>query len=415
MNSPTSSSGAGNSSGPDPGSGSGSVPASNPWAPRTDRPGALGGGPGPEAGTPAPNPAPQLTYDGRFSEILVLFLTNVVLNILTLGFYRFWGKTRIRRYIWSRMALGGVRFEYVGTGLEIFVSFMLIFTIFYLPFLVFIFWLQLNPPGETQLAQLLWLNLVLFAFVLILFILYYVALFAAYRYRISRTLWRGIRGGMTGSPVLYGFLGGGLGILNVLSLGWTKPWADSVAFHWRMERAFFGDRKVRSRLGCGQLYPPFTVAWIVTAVLVIGVYSYIIVLVVRLAREGGPLRPQETAWLEYTNLIGYLLILLFWMLASQWYKAVFLRNLAGTSRLGEFQFRARFTMGQLFWLKVPNFLLLLVTLGLAFPYTVHRTARFISRHLEATGDPQIETLRPGAEKSPKLGDGLAEFVGFGGL
>ena len=35
---------------------------------------------------------PALTYDGKVTEILILFLANVVLNILTLGFTAFGAK-----------------------------------------------------------------------------------------------------------------------------------------------------------------------------------------------------------------------------------------------------------------------------------------------------------------------------------
>ena len=358
---------------------------------------------------------PRLIYDGKVGEILVLFLTNVVLNILTLGFYRFWGKTRIRRYVWSHMRIGDDRFEYCGTGLEIFVAFMIIIVVFYLPFTALVVWMALDPPYEAPQANAILLNLVVLAGILVVFFLYYVAIFAAYRYRISRTVWRGLRGSMWGSPWVYGFIGAGLGVLNVLSLGWTKPWADSLVFRYRLERAGFGDSPFKSRMGCSGMYVPYLVAWLATFVTVAVAYGVIFALFVRVLQSGGRPTPEELAWLNYANLFGYLLILVAWQLASPWYKRMMMRNIAGTLRFRGSGFRAGFTTGQLYWLKIPNFFLLLITLGLAFPYTVHRTARFVARHVAFSDSMDPDALRQGDTTGPRIGDGLAEFVGLGGL
>lgn len=362
-----------------------------------------------------PTDRPALVYDGKASEILILFLTNVVLNILTLGFYRFWGKTRIRRYIWSHMRVGDDRFEYCGTGLEIFVSFMIILVVFYAPFIGLVTWMTVDPPYDTPQANIIMLNLVFLVGFLIIFFLYYVAIFAAYRYRVSRTIWRGLRGNMWGSPWIYGCIGAGLGMLNVLSLGWTKPWVDAVVFRYRMQRAGMGDAPFLSRMGCGGMYVPYLVAWMITAVVVVAAYSVLISLIVGELQAGRPPSKEQLAWIQYANLFGYLLILLAWQLASPWYKKVMMHNIAGTLRFRGGGFRAGFTTGQLYWLKIPNFLLLLFTLGLAFPYTIHRTAKFTARHISIGNDVDIFGLRRGEADGPRFGDGLAEFVGIGGL
>ena len=41
---------------------------------------------------------------------------NLVLTIVTLSIYRFWAKTRIRRYLWSQVTVASDRLEYTGTG-----------------------------------------------------------------------------------------------------------------------------------------------------------------------------------------------------------------------------------------------------------------------------------------------------------
>ena len=69
-------------------------------------------------------PAQIPDYDGRMGEVAVIAVTNGLLGVLTLGFYRFWGKTRLRRYLWGRVSFHGDPFEYTGTGMELFVGFL---------------------------------------------------------------------------------------------------------------------------------------------------------------------------------------------------------------------------------------------------------------------------------------------------
>ena len=61
----------------------------------------------------------ELSYDGKGGEIAKIALTNGLLGLVTLGVYRFWGKTRLRRYLWSHVSLDGDRLEYTGRGIDL--------------------------------------------------------------------------------------------------------------------------------------------------------------------------------------------------------------------------------------------------------------------------------------------------------
>ena len=51
------------------------------------------------------------------SKLFWLVVWTGALTVVTLGIYRFWARTRLRRYIWSSIMPGGDSFEYTGTGL----------------------------------------------------------------------------------------------------------------------------------------------------------------------------------------------------------------------------------------------------------------------------------------------------------
>ena len=51
--------------------------------------------------TEASNTENPLVYDGKGGQIFQLWLMNFLLKIITLGIYSFWGKTRLRKYIYG--------------------------------------------------------------------------------------------------------------------------------------------------------------------------------------------------------------------------------------------------------------------------------------------------------------------------
>ena len=74
-------------------------------------------------------PPSRPIYDGKLGELYAIYLRHLALMILTLGWSRFWGRTRLRRYLWNHFAILGDRFEYRGRGIELFVGFVLVLVI----------------------------------------------------------------------------------------------------------------------------------------------------------------------------------------------------------------------------------------------------------------------------------------------
>ena len=95
--------------------------ATTPWGQ------TAGSAPG---GVFVPEPTrPDLTpsrpvYDGTLGELYAIYLRHLVLMIVTLGWSRFWGRTRIRRYVWNHLAILGDRLEYRGRGRELLIGFL---------------------------------------------------------------------------------------------------------------------------------------------------------------------------------------------------------------------------------------------------------------------------------------------------
>lgn len=56
----------------------------------------------------APETALTTEFVGKRGRLVRLELKTSLWTVLTLGFYRFWMKTRLRRWYWSAIRLGGM-------------------------------------------------------------------------------------------------------------------------------------------------------------------------------------------------------------------------------------------------------------------------------------------------------------------
>ena len=71
-------------------------------------------GPPPEASGSGPLRRPL--FHGTGGTLFGIHVVNTLLTLVTLGFYYFWAKTRLRRYLFSHTEIEGDRFAYHGTG-----------------------------------------------------------------------------------------------------------------------------------------------------------------------------------------------------------------------------------------------------------------------------------------------------------
>jgi uncharacterized membrane protein YjgN (DUF898 family) len=183
-------------------------------------------------------PAPMVVrYDGRTGEIFRLSLRVGFLTLITLGVYRFWATTRVRRWFWSRITVDDERLEYSGTGLELFVAFVKV--ALGLAVLLIPLRLTVNLYGPSATAA----GIISFTQFLFFGSLYVFAVYYARRYRLSRTQWHGIRANLVGSSLDYLKLNVGYLLLTVVTLGVAYPYYRIATRRYLLDHTWFGDQK----------------------------------------------------------------------------------------------------------------------------------------------------------------------------
>ena len=180
-------------------------------------------------------PAPALSkvrFLGKDAPYWRLLIRGALLLICTLGIYRFWLTTDIRRFLWGNTEIAGDHLEYTGTALELLVGFLIAIAIL-LPINILFFLAALDLGLIGKLSGVM-------AFTL-LALLGQFAIYRARRYRLSRTVYRGVRFYQTGSAWAYAFYAVLWWALIALTFGLAYPWAQKSLERFKMRRTYYGD------------------------------------------------------------------------------------------------------------------------------------------------------------------------------
>ena len=186
------------------------------------------------AGAPPYSPpvSGKIRFLGAEAAYWRLLIRGALLLICTLGIYRFWLTTDIRRFLWGNSEIAGDHLEYTGTALELLVGFLIAIAIL-LPIngLFFLAALDLGLIGKFS-------GVIAF---LLLALLGQFAIYRARRYRLSRTIYRGVRFYQTGSGWVFAFYALAWWGLIALTLGLVYPWAQKSLERFKMRRTYYGD------------------------------------------------------------------------------------------------------------------------------------------------------------------------------
>lgn len=174
------------------------------------------------------------------------------LTILTLGIYRFWMKSRLRRWYWSAIRPGGIPLEYVGLPAEKLLGFLVAVVI--LAFYIGVVNLILMFVSFSLLAN----NFAAYAVSLAGVVpIWFFARYRARRYVLARTRWRGIRFGL--EPGAWGYAIRALGhwFVTILSLGVLWPRMTFGLEKYRTDRTYFGSARLHQGGHWQMLWPSF--------------------------------------------------------------------------------------------------------------------------------------------------------------
>nr|WP_288833839.1 YjgN family protein [uncultured Flavobacterium sp.] len=302
----------------------------------------------------------SLNYNGKGSDFFGIIMVNWLLTVITLGFYYPWAKAKQLQYIYNSTSLNEDSFAFHGTGKEMFKGFLKAILIFSILYGVLIFCVLQQMPGTGVLIFYIGLVAIL-----------PIAIHGSYRYRMSRSSWRGIRFGYRGDRKEFTLLFFKWIFFTIITLGVYGPWMAMNMRNYLLGNVRFGDVEFQYD-GDGGEYFALNIKGYLLTIVTLGVYS-------------------------------------FW-----WQKELFeyyVNNLSLKRGDAKIYLNSKATAGGFFQLIVTNILLLVFTLGLGYAWIATRTIKFILENIEAEGNINLDALTQTEENyKDATGEDLSDFL-----
>jgi uncharacterized membrane protein YjgN (DUF898 family) len=333
-----------------------------------------------------------IEFTGTLREYLPIAATNALLTLVTLFVYRSWAKARTRRYLWSHTRFIDDQLQWTGTGMEMFVGFIVVGIL--LGSVLFAF--QFGLPALAIRFGTIAAVIALVGVYLCGMFLYGLARFRGLRYRLSRTWWRGIRGGSDDGGWNYGRKAIGYYFATFFLGGLLYPWAQAKLWNERWNKMSFGPEQFEATMTSDDTRGAFFIVWgaAVAGSIVLGAASV----------ASGTKDPNPAFVIIFYLAIGFAYL----NFLTSYYQAA-----ADFTRIGEIEFR--FSAGYRDWLKfyAATIGLAIVTLGLAMLVYDFRKWQFMTSHLNAYGTVDVGALTQSRTSAPREAEGILDALDIG--
>ncbi|PHS30541.1 MAG: hypothetical protein COA95_08535 [Methylophaga sp.] len=385
----------------------------------------------------------SIEFNGNGTEYFKIWIVNILLTIVTLGIYYPWAKVRSRRYFYGNTELGNANFEYHATGKQLFLSFIIAMLLF----AAYVILASINPIFSVVLAVALMLAAPWIIWRSIKFNLRMIS------YRNVRF---GFKGNVGGAYAI--FLGYPIGMLIALAI--IVAIVISVLVPILGEKAgglmvpiilvfypvFFALlNKITSsyitngtHFGQGDFaadfkFKPFFMIMLkgmglgillsIIVFIVIGVLAYLFIGVEQITALGDQFKNMDQgvppAPLFFILIFAvYALLILVSLYVMSYLKARHRTYIFGETRLdNSISFESTFRTNTFFGITVTNLLLMIFTLGLAYPWVAVRTYRYLSETVNVDAPEGLDGYISKQGSEGAIGEELGEAfdIDVGGI
>lgn len=279
-------------------------------------------------------------FTGKGAQFFGIWAVNIILTIITLGLYYPWAKVAIRKYFWNETSIEDDRFIFHGTGKELFKGFV----IAYLMIFALLAFSSFSKFG-----------IIVFYIGIMLLVPY--AIFGAWRYRLSRTSWRGIYFSYFGKmsefltmyfPELF---------LTIITFGIYGSWMRVKIMRYLFSHTDFGQYELDFE------------------------------------GEGGDLFS--------INLLGTILTIFTFYIYLPWYIAnrfnFTINNISIHDGEKKVYLKSYLKGGDLFGVFIINALIVVFTLGIGYPWAIMRYFKVLIESIEIPGELNLDNLEQRAD------------------
>ncbi|MDD4990832.1 MAG: DUF898 family protein [Paludibacter sp.] len=302
----------------------------------------------------------KLSFNGNGSTFFGIVVVNWLLSVITLSIYYPWAKAKQLKYMYSSTTLNDDSFAFNGTGKEMFKGYIKTLVIFGLLFAIF---------GVFTYYEMPTLGILVLYFGL--FTIMPIAIHGSYRYRMSRSTWRGIRFGYRGdrTELMLNFFK--WIFFTIISLGIYGSWMEMNLRSYLIGNIRMGDVEFRYK-GKGLDYFLLGLKGFLLTLITLGIYSF---------------------WF-YKSLFEY-----------------YVNNISAYKDGKEITFKSKATASDMFNLLFVNYIILIFTLGLGYAWVVTRTMNLVFSRIQLEGDIDLDSIQQTeADYTDATGEDMSDFL-----
>jgi len=302
----------------------------------------------------------KLDFNGKGSTFFGIVVLNWLLTVVTLSFYYPWAKVKQLQYLYSSTSLNGDNFSFHGTGKEMFKGYIKALGLF-----IFIYGLTLL---SFYLEEPI-IGGIFFYFAIICIIP--VAIHGSYRYRFSRTSWRGIRFGYRGNRTELFVSYFKWIFLTIITLGIYASWLEIGLRKYLISNIRIGDVEFKYKGKGGEYFLLNLVGGLLTLV-TLGIYSF---------------------WF-YKKVFAY-----------------YVDNMSLYKEGREIKFKSTLNACDIFKVGMVNLLIIIFTLGLGYAWAVTRSLNLIFSKIELEGSIDLNSIQQTeADYNDATGEDISDFL-----
>ena len=370
----------------------------------TDNSGA--GSPGMGAPPAASGDTSAFRFEGTWQEFAPIAFTNLLLTIVTLGIYRFWATTRERQYLWSRSRFVDETLEWNGTGMELFIGFLLVLVLLVALFFLLSQLAQMvlrggNSSAPSSPSSPSWCSSTCRGRPVP------GAVIPAFADPLARHSRRQRRRAPV-RPVLRWKT-----IFGYLPLGLLIPWSMTSLWNERWSKMSFGPYGFEANADPVPVFKRFLLFYLMPFVFIIagGAMAAAFMGMGSEAFDSPELAPGFIIAI-FVGILGIYLAL--GLIAVAFY-AAFYREAVGATRWGDVQFEFNASTMDWFKLILGDVALVALTLGVGYIFLSYRHWKFFVVHMDARGEILLDELTQSQTATAGHGEGLLDAFDVGAI
>ena len=317
-------------------------------------------------------------------EYFRIWIVNLLLSIITLGVYSAWAKVRRLRYFHGSTYLDGHAFDYHAEPKAILLGRIVIVVGYGL----FALAGKVNPVFNIVVLPLLWFG-------------YPWVIMRSRRFHLRMTSWRGLRfgfhGDYKGAFQAYGLWN----LLAVLSLGTLVPFYLQRSQRYQLDNTAYGSQRAAINVPVKSYYN-FYARFAMQAFLM---------LLAATAVAGASSGFRDVLPTSALIVWNALVFIAAWLVLSGCFQANLLNLVFNNLSLGRNRFNCTMSPASLAFLKLSNFALIVITVGLYTPWAKVSLLRYQLDNLQVlvAGDLGEFTAGATADHSQALADEISDF------